>query len=301
MRKVISVSLTLLLAMTMGIAFIHCGGDDNGAECPDVCGEGNECCDECPCETGTCEDGQCVSGGDCCPSSPAGEYWIDITGSVKDATTAQGVEVAVAAISPNDALVSDQPTLLSEAVSDASGDFYLDCYDVTSVALGAVVLADDDPMDAGAGDYFPTGTGVAGWETSAEKVCVENAAAFVVPNTMVGLLDQLADVDSANDGFVMGLVVSAAGAPVEGAVIKKSMDGGDTWVDLGSVYYPSTDVPPNLTDGTATSANGSYVIPGSEVSSLSLIHAEKDGMTFDTAQVAGKGGFCFFAMIPEAS
>lgn len=300
MKKALVLAVAILAALAIGIVFIQCGGDDNNETCPDKCGAGLECCDACPCTTGTCNaDGVCEATGDCCPNAPAGKIEIDIAGTVKDASTNQGAEVAVAAISPTEALTADQPTLLQKSTSASDGTFSLDCFDVTSVALGAVVLADDNPMDGAAGTYFPTGTGVAGWTTNDEKVCVDSAVAMAVPNTIVAGLDMLPDIDSAADGFVMGVVVSAAGMPVDGAVIKKTEDNGATWVDLDKVYYPSADFQ-DLTTGTATSANGVYVLPASNFTAITTIHAEKTGMTFDDAMVAAKGGFCFFAMIPEA-
>ncbi len=294
MKKVMTLALVMLAALAIGTVFIQCGGSDE--PCPDKCGAGLECCDACPCETGTCNAaGICT---DCCPDAPAGKIHIDIAGKVIDASTGQGAAVAVAAISPGEALGADNPELLVQTVSAAAGTFALDCFDVTSVALGAVILTDDTGWDGAAGTYFPTGTGVIGWSKNTEKVCVSGAAAMAVPNAIVANLDMLPDIDSATEGFVMGTVVSAAGVPVEGAVIKKTEDKGVTWIDLDKVYYPitgSTDM-----SGTATSANGSYVLPALNFVSITTIHAEKDGMTFDDAMVAAKKGFCFFAMIPEA-
>jgi hypothetical protein len=297
MKKVIMLAVVMLAALAIGIVFIQCGSSDD-TKCPDKCGADLECCAACPCATGTCNtDGVCEVS-DCCPNAAQGKIEIDIAGKVMDASTQQGVALAVAAISPTEALTTNTPTLLATAVSGADGMFALDCFDVTNVALGAVILADDNPMDGALGTYFPTGTGVAGWNTNAEKVCVSGAAALAVPNTVVDGLDMLPDIDSAADGFVMGMVVSSAGAPVEGAVIKKTEDNGATWVDLDKVYYPNA----TFTDmsGTATSTAGVYVLPASNFTAITTIHAEKTGMTFDDAMVAATGGFCFFAMIPEA-
>jgi len=299
MKKTLTIVLSLAMALLLGVVFINCGGsDDNNDTCPAKCGEGKECCEACPCAQGTCNaEGVCETAGDCCPDAPAGQIQIDIDGMIKDASTGQGAQVHVAAISPMDALTSDSPELLSETDSDANGVFHLGCYDVSNVALGAVVLTDDSPMDGTGGTFFPTGTGVKGWTTNDEKVCVDNAVGFAVPNTIIGALDQLPDVSAADDGLVMGLVVDASGNPVEGAVIKKQ--DGDNWVDLGSIYYPSADF--SDMSGTATAVTGMFVIPGAQVAGLTVIHAEKTGMTFDTAQVAGKAGFCFFALVPELS
>lgn len=299
MKKTVTIVLSLALALLLGVLFINCGSSDNNeGTCPEKCGAGLECCEACPCAQGTCNaDGVCEAANECCPDAPAGQIQIDIDGMIKDASTGAGAAVHVAAISPMEALTNPNPTLLVETTSDASGVFHLDCYDVSNVALGAVVLTDDEPMDGAEGSYFPTGTGVKGWTTNDEKVCVDNAVAFAVPNTIISALDQAQLTDSAHDGLVMGLVVDASGTPVEGAVIKKQ--DGSNWVDLGAVYYPSADFS-DMT-GTATASTGVFVIPGAEVAGLTVIHAEKTGMTFDDAQVAGKAGFCFFAMVPETS
>jgi hypothetical protein len=218
-----------------------------------------------------------------------------VAGQVRD-TTGTGVAVALAAIAPMQALAPGDPTKLAETTSDASGVFALDCFDVTNVALGAVVMADDTGWDGGAGSYFPTGTGVIGWSSNSEKVCVDTAAVFVVTTQMVAGFDQLPNIDSASEGFVMGMVVSAAGAPVEGAVIKKG-DGSD----VDSVYYPNANFT-DLTTGTATANHGIYVLPAANFSAgIASITAQKTGMTFDAMQAAAKPGFCFFAMIQEAS
>jgi hypothetical protein len=318
MKKTLTVGLSILVALSMGLAFIHCGSSEESCE------GGAECCAAKPCATGTCENGTCVEGcsgndvccdavpcptgekclggqcTDCCVDTEAGKYFVDISGMVVDISTGAGAEgVGVAAISPMEALTSPTPTLYSATTTSAGGAFALDCFDVTSIALGAVVITDDAAWDGTAGTLYPTGTGVAGWDSNAEKVCTEGAAAMAVPAAIVGLIGQLPDIDPDTTGFVMGLVVDATGAKVDGAVIK-IQDASANWVDPVGVYYPNADLS-NLTDGTETSVNGMYILPATNFTAgITKITAEKTGSTFSEQQAAPKGGFVYFVMIPPA-
>ncbi len=290
MKRVFGIMTAVAVVVTIGLFAAYCGG--GGTKCPDDCGAGKECCEACPCATGTCDaDGQCVEN-TCCPEAPADKYYIDVTGMIMNPATGTGAEVHVTAISPMDALTNPTPTALAETDANASGQFALDCFDVTNVALGAVVLTDDK---AGGGDnFFPTGTGVKGWDTNDEKVCVAGAVGFAVPNTMVAALDGAQLINSATHGFIMGMVISAAKAPVEGAVIK--VKDGENWVDPTSIYYPNADF--TAFDLMATSTNGIFIIPGPFA--LGTIRAEKTGMTFDEAKAASKAGFCYWSQNTEA-
>jgi len=230
----------------------------------------------------------------CCPNAPASEFHISITGQALDLTTNQGVAVALAPIAPMDAIASPTPTHISESASGADGLFSIDCFDVSSVALGMVVLADDAGFDGTGGTYFPTSTGVKAWETDEEKVCVEGAAVFAVPNTMVAGLDQLPDLDSATEGFAMGLVLDANKQPVAGATLQKA-DG----TALAKVYYPN----PDLTDfaGGGGGDAGLFIMPASNFTAgVTEITAVKEGMTFGGSLASAKPGFCYFFVIqPE--
>jgi hypothetical protein len=231
---------------------------------------------------------------DCCPGAPPGEYHIDLSGTAVDITTQQGVRVGIALISPMDALTNPNPTHLDSLVSGTDGSFQSDCVDVTDVALGCVILVDDQIFDGTAGTYFPTGTPVIGWNTNADKVCADDVKAFAIPNTLVAILDSSTSVDSASYGFVMGIVVDASYDPVAGAVIMQG-DGND----LGEVIYPNATF--TSFDGTTTSATGIFVLPHTNFTvGILAITAEKTGMTFDAIYAAPKAGFCYFALIQEA-
>lgn len=290
MRKGLYLVLSLVMVFSLGAAFLHCGDDDDGpCECPVAT---DECCTECPeCDTGRCDfsDNTCK---DCCADAPEGEYHIWISGITLDMTTQQPVAAAAAAISPMDALTSDDPTKLAEVETDATGAYKTDCFDVTEVALGAVIMTDDIGWDGNAGTYFPTGSGAKGWDTNAEKFCAEDVKSWLVPNALVAGLDAATSVDSAGYGFVMGFVINGTtGGQVEGAVIKKG-DG----TDLVEVIYPNATF--TAFDGTATSANGIFILPHTNFAGgITEVVAEKTGMTFGAEKAAPKAGFCYFVYI----
>ena len=287
MKKGLYLVLSLVVVFSLGAVFLHCGDDDPVDKCDPL-----ECCEEDPeCEAGTrCNfaDGTC---GDCCADAPAGEYHIWVSGMVLDMTTQQGIAAAVAAISPMDALKELDPEKLTDQVTGADGLFKTDCFDVTEVALGMVMMSDDVGWDGIAGTYFPSGSGAKGWDKNSEKYCAEAAKVFTVPNTIVAALDGYTNVDSAGFGFVIGFVVDSTFTPVADAVIKKG-DG----TDLVEVVYPAADF--SAFDLTATSATGIYVLPHTNFAAgITEITAEKTGMTFAVEKAAPKAGFAYFVFI----
>ncbi len=305
MKKTLRVALSVLVALTIGLAFVHCGDDDPEEEtCPALCGDGLECCDACPneCDTGficnaagACEEEEEDT---CCPDAPDGEIHISVAGKVTDLGTQAGAATWIGAIKPTSAILPGDPPILTTTASDADGLFSIDCFDITDVTVGLVLITDDTTPDGAAGDYFPTGTGVMGFAAATDAVCSTTAAAMAVPNTLVAGIEALSagktvPVSAAADGFVLGMVVDATGAQVEGATITLA-DG----TVFDEVYYPAADMS-NL-DGVATSANGMYVIPGSAVTMMMEIIANKDGMTFGSSTLGAKENFCFFAIVQAA-
>ena len=229
----------------------------------------------------------------CCPNAPEGAIHISANGQVINLATQQGAQVDLTPIEPQAALAPGDPTHLGDTSTDAQGAFNIDCLDVTNIALGLVVLTDDPGFDGGQGDFFPTGTGIKAWKTNEEKTCVEGAMAIALPNTMVAALDQLPNIDSINEGFVMGMVVDDAQAPVEGATITAG-DGSDL---SAGAYYPNADFS-DLTSGTATSPNGLFLLPAANFpQGVASITANKEGHTFEIAQAAAKPEFCYFSVI----
>ncbi len=278
MKKLLIVVLALSLA---GLAF-GCGEDG------DECTAGTLNCD---CMAGdTCNaglvcnaSGKCVEDtAECCTNQQ-----VHVSGAVVDVTTQQGIAAALGPVAPMGFITGTNTTPIVTTTSAANGTFATDCFDATNVALGLVVLADDVGFDGAGGTYFPTGTGVKAWDLPEEKVCVEGATVFAVPNTMVTGLGQLPGFDSTK-GFVLGFVMDAARAPVADAVVKKA-DG----TDFAVIYYPSAD----FTDftGTATSATGMFLIPGPQ--NLTTAKPEKAGMTWGESQVAAVPNYCYMSMM----
>lgn len=317
MRKSLYLVLSVLVVFSLGSVFLHCG-DDDGEK---TCAEGEECCaavptcpiagwtcdtenNVCvdPCETDKCceDDPTCDTGtrcdfstgdcGDCCADAPAGEYHIWVSGMTLDMTTQQPVAMAVAAISPMDALTNLDPDKLTDQTTGADGLFKTDCFDVTMVGLGAVMMSDDAGWDGAEGTYFPSGSGAKGWDGNNEKYCAEEVKVFGVPNTLVAGLEALTSVVAA-DGFVMGFVVDATFTPIDGATVKNL---GTT--DTVEIIYPNATF--SDFSGTATSANGIFIMPKTSFpTGLTDITAEKTGVTFGTAKAAPKANFCYFAII----
>jgi len=278
MKKLLIVVLALSLA---GLAF-GCG--DDGEECTAgalgcACLAGDTCTGALVCNTTT---DLCEEAAACCTNQQ-----VHVSGAVVDVTTQQGIVADLGPVAPMGFITGTNTTPLTTTTSAANGTFATDCFDATNVALGQVVLADDAGFDGAAGTYFPTGTGVKAWSLPEEKVCVEGATVFAVPNTMVTGLSQLPGFAAA-DGFVLGFVMDAARAPVADAVVKKA-DG----TDFATIYYPNA----TFTDftGTATSATGMFLIPGP----VALVTAkpEKAGMTWGESQVAAVPNYCYMSMM----
>lgn len=292
MRKGLYLVLSLVMVFSLGAVFLHCGDDDGG------CKEGEDCCakdttcptgEECNLTNNTCEP-------ICCPDAPAGEYHISIAGKAMHLhDRSDAGSIMVAPISPMDALTNPNPTPLDTQVTAANGIFQTECFDVTQVGLGIIMLADDNPIDGPAGTYYPISTGVIGWDTNEEKVCVNDAAVMALVNDpIVNGIGMLPDIDPATEGFAMGIVVDAAGDPVPGATV--TLANGDP---LTKVYYPSADFT-DLTTGTETSAVGLFILPASNFTTITDITAQKTGMTFEVMKAAAPDGLCYFTPIPEA-
>jgi hypothetical protein len=219
----------------------------------------------------------------------ATHHYITVTGSVNPLPAGDVEGLYIAAISPLDALGSPTPTPLGMAVTDASGEFSMECVNTFGVLLGLVILVDDNPEDGVAGDFFPTGTGVQSWTDPTSAVDVVDATVMGVTNTLVTGIEVMASVDAATDGFVMGLVInSGTGAPVDDATVTRADS------TPAPVVYPTAAFDGLETDGT-TSANGSFVMEGAL--GLTSFTAEATGLTFGDHQAATKAGFCYFSMM----
>ncbi len=310
MKKFFSACLVLSMAM----AFTACGGgDDNNTDnkgklgqacledgtctegqcvanvCTDctpgakdcVCGANDACDGELTCQSGICKE----EASDCCPGQ---DLFITVDGAAVDLATQQGVKVDLAALAPLTALSGDIDTHVAEASAADTGVFHFDCFDVSTVSLGLVLLADDPGFDGEAGSFFPTITGIAGYtDDPADKVCEEGATAMVINNQMQAGLDQITGLDKNAVGYIIGIVMDASHAPIEGATVVKG--SGDP---LDTVLYPNADF--TAFDGAATSANGVYLIPTQL--SLTPLMGVKDGYTWknDLFKAATVPGAAYF-------
>jgi hypothetical protein len=262
------------------------------------CGDGNggdeDTAEDTPAETApdteedTPED---VPTDGACPPDDDTHLYVNVAGQVQHLAGGDAGGLYVAAISPMDALMNPTPTPIGEGVTGSDGTFGMTCLNVKDVALGLVILVDDDPEDGDAGDFFPTGTGVKAWTTDDEKVDVLDATPFALPNAVVTGLEAGTSIDPAGVGMVMGLVIdSGTHAPIDEAVVTNA-DGSDA-----PVVYPTADFSGLETDDN-TSANGSYVFDIDSALVLSNFTAEATGYTFGDHQAASKAGFCYFMII----
>jgi hypothetical protein len=289
MKKTFSLVLTMVVALSFGLAIIHCG-DDNGEEV--TCPDNAECCDAIPCAAGqVCTDGVCEVS-DCCEGKA---YHADIAGTIiafppaNPPTPLAGM--ALAPIAAYEALTSPDPTHLTDATSDENGQYQTDCMDLKGVSLGILILSDDPGFDGPGGDYYPTYSGVMAIGGNEDKVCEDNAPTiFGVPNTLITALTQVPDLANiTTDGLGIVLVVDKDQAPVAGAQLKTNAEDG-SMVDLpnNAVVYPNADF--SAFDGTETSANGVALIAGPMT--LTYIQPTKEGMTWTADPMAIVAGFC---------
>jgi hypothetical protein len=271
---------------------LGCGGDkkdeedtttDTGVDAPDTAVDTEEDTEEdAPADVPT-------DGG--CPADDATHIYINVAGQVQHLAGGDASGLYVAAISPLDALTNPTPTPIGTSTTGTGGVFAMDCINVKNVALGLVILVDDDPEDGVDGTFFPTGTGVKGWDTDVEKVDVLDATPFAVPNTVIAGLEAGTSIDPDAIGVVMGLILDGtAHTPIDEAVVTRA-DGTDA-----PVVYPTADFMGLETDGN-TSANGSYVFDIDTALTLSNFTAEATGYTFGEHQAASKAGFCYFMII----
>lgn len=280
--------LSLMLVVVVAGLFAGCGDDgdkDCTPSCTDAaCGDSDGCGGQC---SGTCPDGEtcnasfeCEAEGDCCPGQT---LHITVTGASVDLATQQGAQADLAALAPLTALSGDIATHEAEASSDATGAFMFDCFDVSGVSLGLILLADDPGFDGAAGSYYPTVSGIAGYTDNNDKVCEEGATAMMINNQLLGGLQAaLADLDVDNVGMIIGNVLDAERNPIAGATVARS-DGNAL-----TVIYPNAD----FTDlsGTSTSATGIYMVI--DQLSLTALIGVADGYswdptTFKAATIAG--------------
>ena len=290
-------NVTKMLLISFALALpLACGDDDSGT--PDGTAEDGgvdvaadadaDVTPEADGETMEEADGETMEEADGteCPPDDPDHIYIDVMGQVNPLGTADVGGMYLAAVVPLSALTGT-PNKLGETTTDADGTFAFRCVDVKNSALGLIVLADDNPEDGAAGDFFPTFTGVAGWTTDVEKVDLPNAMVFGLPNTLTAGLAALTGVDAAGDGLVMGNVLDGTTyARLAGATVDSVPAGSVT------VAYPNADFTGLETSGM-TSANGMWLLT-EPLTGLTNITATLTGYTFDTHPAATPAGYCFF-------
>ncbi|MBI5486234.1 MAG: hypothetical protein HY905_02760 [Deltaproteobacteria bacterium] len=280
-------NVTKMLLICFALAMpLSCGDDDSGT--PDVTGDdgGDVAADadadvtpeveaDVPEETG--ETPTC--------SADQTDNFVNLAGLVTPLGGTDAGGLFLAAADPISALVGT-PTILATTTTNADGTWHMDCVDVTDVAIGLIVMADDDPADGVAGDFFPTLTGVTAWDTEGYADKLE-APVFALTNTLSGGIAALTGIDPEGDGIVMGIVVDGTHAPLAGATIERS--GAGTPLTFA---YPTADFT-GLMDPAATSASGIWVMTD-VLTGLTNVTATLAPHTFDIHPAANVAGNCYF-------
>ncbi|MBN2494739.1 MAG: carboxypeptidase regulatory-like domain-containing protein [Deltaproteobacteria bacterium] len=233
----------------------------------------------CTCDPGYEDDGT----GTCRPECCAGQAgFIEVSGAVTDLVRTP-IAIDLAAWSQLDVIVGNGAPL-AETRSDALGSFHFDCFDVSDAHIGLVLVADD------AGDsYFPTATGVAAYGGASDKLCIDQTPpVWAVPGVLVDNLDAHPDIDS-EEGLVLGFVVDAEGAPIQGAEVTQA-DG----TPIDPIFYPDASF--DMT-ASSTTVTGMYIIPGPF--NIQTLTAEAQGETFpdDLYKAMSVAGLVYMCII----
>lgn len=194
--------------------------------------------------------------------NPVAEAFLDGTGQTPSLSglTVTLVDATKRLANPGDPSAS----VLGEAETDEEGKFKIEHLDVSEVDLGVVMTV--------AGDGFATSTmGLCQKNTTEPSLeCGDrsDATAFGVPTAFVTALEnQLDNEDLLDDGFVFGVVSTAAMTPLDGVDI-----------DAGSadVIYLDSELKEDAAATSTTSAGSFVVVPGGIIT----ITPEKSGSEF---------------------
>ena len=260
------------------------------------CGSGNVCCDCQPCAADlSCWYGQCVDNKSCCADKPKGNMHVRglVVDFINRNTPPQGVQIH--AVGAMEALIMPPGFPRSSVTSSPRGTFETGCFDVRDITPALVMLA-DDPGAAGqigdgqAGAWYPTFSGVASFNTDADRTCANDARIYAVPNSYVEALEKATkSVLTRAGGLGLIFVVDAARNPVGGAQIKNS-DG--TPLSVGNeipVFYPSKD---GKLTGRATDPDLGLAIIAGPVG-LVEFQAFAPGHTWKAELLGIPEGYCF--------
>lgn len=225
-----------------------------------------------------------------CPPDDETHIYITARGVVSPVLRGPVAGLHVAAMSPLQ-VMSSSPVPLAAGITGTGGEFEFACMDVADVALGLIILVDDNPADGAGGTYFPTGTLVASWTSDAEKGDVAGVKAFAATGSLVGSIGALGGFDAAAGGLVLGVVVDdPSDDPLEGAVVRGTEGGGSI-----PILYPNGTFTALVTGG-ATSWTGFFVARGPIT--LGTFTATLGGYSFGNHPGAAKSGYCYFLSIP---
>ena len=229
------------------------------------------CAGSCCARDETCVQGVCRSGG-CCPDQYQ-HIWV--AGQVTDFVTGDAVSVDLIVLGILPALTEQLDERLAGGESDGSGNFYLDCMDVSETSLGLYLLTHESDENGPTGRYLLTINPLVEWRTNDEKQCASGARAVAITTEIFEALQAgLPQVDLEQEGFIVGKVLDANLDPVTGARVAPADDA-----ELPPVFYPD----PSFVDfsSSVTTSSGVYVIPGKV--DLTQLTAEKDGYSWANA------------------
>jgi hypothetical protein len=256
--KLFGVLLSLIIALTVGITLVNCSSDSNGGS-----------------DAGSCCEGR--------------EFWGYVAGTALEFPAKSPVEISLAAISAAQA-IAGIATPLTTIKSGADGKYETACFDMSGVAMGLLMLSDDDTFDKTEGTWYPTLSGVVEVKATGEgKTCLPEApSVFGIKNTFVTTLAGASEAltDIAANGFALVFVLDDQQNPVEGAVLKDATSGDP----IAGVVYPNATM--DDFSGTTTSASGLIIIPGTGALMVVNAKPEKDGMTWEAGQFGVLGGSC---------
>lgn len=190
--------------------------------------------------------------------------------------------LCVRAADPTEAISGGELTILSEGTLGDGGAYSLSHVANTS-AVGLLMLVEDCD---GSGTVMPTATGIKD-EIYSVMSDGEELADYLIYSidgtSQAALQGGLAAAgytgDLGTEGALVGFVLDAAGAPVDGAVVKGP--------ESNTVYYANGDGSFNLT-GSVAAAKSMFLIPGAPVYSYKCT---EDAHTFPSSLAGSQPGY----------
>ncbi len=178
----------------------------------------------------------------------------------------------ISVLDPTPALAGGAPTVLASAVIGADGTFSVAGIETGSTIGILMAVSDCDPLAPSGALLTATGIEAADYADAAAGTVLSGYTAFVIDDgTAATLTGGLAAAGYAGDiaveGSLVGFVLDAANAPVDGATVGAPDDV--------SVFYMSAT---GLTSGPTSAAAGAlFIIPAAPIFTYS---ATATGLTF---------------------